>query len=220
MIGEGRMHKLGGNVFQRINVDYGIPRHAGTALVQSRHGDDFVFKSPVGQITGVAALSSFTPFDARTVRIGILLAATKYLNSTGPESISPDLQDVRLVTARENRAHWDGRNYTNKDDWNKDVKALEEADYAWRAEEQHRKDIGESKERWDDARKRMQASWDDLRKRVETRAADKGKSSVTVDKTTVKAGRDQKKADKAARAAAAKQKQNLGGTQTGAGGPP
>lgn len=47
MIGEGLMHKLGGNMFQRINVDYAIPRHASTALVMSRHGKTLVFQSPV-----------------------------------------------------------------------------------------------------------------------------------------------------------------------------
>lgn len=212
MIGEGRMHKLGGNAFQRINVDYAIPRHAGTALVRSRHGEDLVFQSPVEREDKVpgAALRSFTPFDARTVRIGILLAATKYLNCTGLEPISTDLQNARLVTAKENRAHWDGKD-TDPEAWNKEVEALEVADYEWRAEEQHREDIQEPKERYEDARELMQASWADLRAKVATRAADKGKSAVKVDRKTVEAGRAQKKADRAAR----KQKK-MGGTQAGA----
>lgn len=150
MIGEGLMHKLGGNMFQRINVDYAIPRHAGTALVMSRHGKTLVFQSPVER-AGVpgnqeTTLHSFTPFDARTVRIGILLAATKYLNCEGLEPISTDLQNARLVTAKENRSHWDGKN-PNPGAWNKEVEALEKADLAWRAEEQNRAEIQEPNEK-------------------------------------------------------------------------
>lgn len=80
------------------------------------------------------------------MRIGILLAATKYLNCEGLEPISTDLQNARLVTAKENRSHWDGKD-PNTGAWNKEVEALEKADLAWRAEEQNRAEIQEPNEK-------------------------------------------------------------------------
>lgn len=234
MIGEGRMHKLGGDIFKRINVDYATPRHRDTALVRSRHGEDLVFQSPVKRTPNVSedretALRKFTPFDARTVRIGILHASTKYLNCEDlePQGISNDLQNSRLVTAKENRAHWDGKKYTKPEDWNKGVEALENADYELRAKEQHQTEINESAERYEAARERMRTSWTELRARVATRAANKGKGSEE-NKQIVGAGRDQKKAEKVARKekAAAKKNKDSSGTEpeakagmTGVGGP-
>lgn len=63
------------------------------------------------------------------------------------------------------------------------------------------------RKRYEDVRYLMQASWADLRAKVATRAADKEKRLVKVNREKVEAGRAQMKADKAAK------HKNLGRTQ-------
>lgn len=210
MIGETRMHKLGGDLFKRVNVDYAIPRHPGTELVKPKRkrGEDLVFQSLVEIPGQEAALRGFTPFDERTVRIGIIFAAAQYLGCGQLEK--PSLQFSRLVTSQENRAYWDRVETDPPEAWNSSVKDLEEDDYRRPNEEHNRKEPEESKKRYEAEKRKMEASWAELRKKAVKRAGDKAGRPRTVDRavrsvpepetrTTPAASRAQRKAGKAAR---------------------
>lgn len=175
MIGETRMYKLGGDPFKRVNVDYAIPRHSGTDLVLPNRdrGGNMVFRSLTerpGQLRG------FTPFDERTVKIGIIFAAAQYLEYK--QLKKPTLQFTRLVTSEENRAYWDEVETDPPDAWNRSVKNLEDDDY--------RRPIGESKEaiaRYEAEKGKVEKSWKTLReKAVNTASKKAGVQPRTVDR--------------------------------------
>lgn len=209
MIGETRMHKLGGDLFRRVNVDYAIPRHPGTELVKPKRdrGENLVFQSLVERPGQEATLRGFTPFDERTVRIGILFAAAEYLRCE--QLVKPSLQVSRLVTSQENRAYWDRVEIDPPEAWNSSVKELEEDDYRRPTEEHSRKEPEESKKRYEAEKRKMEASWAKLREKAVKRAGDKAARPRTVDRavrsmpepetrTTPVASRAQTKAEKAA----------------------
>lgn len=220
MIGETRMHKLGGDLFKRVNVDYAIPRHPGTKLVKPKRDGDLVFQSPAER---PGALRGFTPFDERTVRIGIIFAAAQYLDDPELKKLKkPTLQYNRLVTSQENRAYWDGVE-SPPQPWNKSVKDLEDDDYR-----QPTDGTEESQQRYAAEKRKMEKSWTALREKAdkiagakagkagnpktvdrgmrsipepETRTVDRGMRSMPGPeaRTTPVASRAQRKAEKAAR---------------------
>lgn len=220
MIGESRMHKLGGDLFKRVNVDYAIPRHPGTHLVKPKRDGDLVFQSPAERR---GALRAFTRFDERTVQIGITFAAAQYLNDTELKKLKkPLLQNERLVTSQENRAYWDGVEDPPQP-WNKSVKDLEDDDYR-----QPTDGTKEAEQRYAVEKRKMEKSWTALREKADKiasakaakagkpRTMDRGMTSIpepetrTVDRgmrsipgpetrTTPVASRAQRKAEKAAR---------------------
>lgn len=207
MIGETRMYKLGGDLFKRVNVDYAIPRHPGTELVEPKRkrGEDLVFQSLPGQ---TAALRAFTPFDERTVRIGIIFAAAQYLDFKQLDK--PSLQFDRKATSQENRAYWDRVEADPPEAWNNSVKILEEDDFRRRTEKQYRKETKESEQRYEAAKGKMEASWSKLREKAVKKAGHQAGKPRTVDRsmrsipepetrTMPVASRAQRKAEKAAR---------------------
>ncbi|KAJ8607503.1 hypothetical protein MRB53_040275 [Persea americana] len=198
MIGEGRMHKLGGQNFKRVNIDYVVPRHSHTALVKSGKGSDLVFKSPIavgdvdpigydGQPTTIPAqetMRGFSAFDLRSVELAIRLMAKNYAKLDILYGIVSGNNNPWLVAAENTRAFYvpaEARGGVKPDlilPIVRAAKVSEEVDFQWR--QNHQAEIREPSDRRRKAATEMEAQYAQLVARLEQIAkgqAGKGQSN-------------------------------------------
>lgn len=199
MIGEGRMHKLGGINFKRVNVDYAIPRHSHSALIKSGKGSDLVYKSPVvvgdadpvgydGHPTSIPiqeSMRGFSAYDARSVELAIRLMAKNY-GGCGDilYGIVSGNNNPWLVAAEQTRAFYvpeEARGGVKPNLILPTVRAAqvsEQADFQWR--QTHQAEIREPSQRRTTAAAQMNEQYASLIAKLEQIAkgqADKGKPS-------------------------------------------